>query len=54
MSGLEIQNLYRILYVNCGYTREDAAYDNAMYGVSINMDRPYFSIAIEYEVSTKD
>ncbi|MGI6759279.1 MAG: DUF5696 domain-containing protein [Bacilli bacterium] len=53
MSGLEIQNLYRILYVNCGYTREDAAYDNAMYGVSINMDRPHFSIAIEYEVSNE-
>ena len=53
MTGLEIQNLYRILYVNCGYTREDAAYDNAMYAVSINMDRPHCSIAIEYEVSNE-
>lgn len=51
MSGLQIRNLYEIFYINCGYTREDAEFDNAMFGVEINMDRPDFSVAIEYEIN---
>lgn len=51
LSNVQIVNLYRILYTNCGYTREDADFDNAMFDVEINMDRPHFSIAIEYEIN---
>ncbi|OQB66257.1 MAG: hypothetical protein BWX94_00126 [Tenericutes bacterium ADurb.Bin140] len=45
------KDLYEYLYVRCGYTQEESERDNAEFNVEIDIAKPKFEIAIEYQLT---
>lgn len=51
MSIQTIQLLKKVMYDYCGYTVEDLKEDNDMFGQTIDISDPKYSIAIEYTIT---
>ncbi len=45
------KDLYKYLYEMCGYTQEESERDNAEFNVEIDIAKPTFEIAIEYQLT---
>ncbi len=53
MGNLARNALYKYLYGWCNYTEEDLRADNNEFGQEVNISKPEYSIAIEYELTEK-
>lgn len=48
MSALVCNNLYKWMYGWCSYTAEDLVTDNTMFGIDTVVEKPSFTVALEY------
>lgn len=53
MGNLARNDLYKYFYGWCNYTEEDLINDNNEFGQEVNISKPEYSIAIEYELNEK-
>lgn len=51
MSNVYISKLYKYMYEISGYTKEDCIQDNSEFGKVVKFDKPYFEIAVEYQLT---
>lgn len=51
VSKIYRDSLYDYMYKRSGYTREDVVYDNSLFNIVIDMDRPHFTVGIEYTLT---